>query len=51
LPHTIRLTSEVENDKIPLLKGKKSIENQYFICKNKRCSAPIASIELILANI
>ncbi len=51
LPHSIRLTSQVENDKIPLLKGKKSIENQYFACKNKTCSAPVASIELILANI
>lgn len=51
LPQTIRLSSQVEQDQIPLLKGKKNIDNQYFMCKNKTCSAPVSHIDLILANI
>lgn len=51
LPHSIRLNSQEENDKISLLIGKKIIDNQYFICKNKTCSAPQSSLDLILANI
>jgi uncharacterized protein YyaL (SSP411 family) len=51
LPHTLRLNSPVQNESIPLLKGKLSIDNQYFMCKNKTCSAPLSSVELILANI
>jgi len=43
--------SQVEEDRIPLLKGKKCIDNQYFICKNNSCSAPVSEIGLILANI
>lgn len=51
LPHTIRMLSQVEDDRIPLLKGKKSVENQFFICKNSSCSAPMPLVDLILANI
>jgi hypothetical protein len=51
LPHTIRMMSQVQEDRIPLLKGKKGIENQFFICKNNSCSAPMPHIDLILANI
>ncbi len=51
LPHTIRILSQVEDDRIPLLKGKKSVENQFFICKNSSCSAPMPLVDLILANI
>jgi len=51
LPHTIRMLSQVEDDRIPLLKGKKCIENQFFICKNNSCSAPMPFVDLILANI
>lgn len=51
LPHTVRLTSQDENEQIPLLKGKKSVDNQYFMCKNKTCSPAQPSIDLILANI
>jgi uncharacterized protein YyaL (SSP411 family) len=51
LPHTIRMMSQVKEDRIPLLKGKKGIENQFFICKNNSCSAPMPHIDLILANI
>jgi uncharacterized protein YyaL (SSP411 family) len=51
LPHTIRMLSQVENDRIPILKGKKCIENQFFICKNNSCSAPMPLVDLILANI
>ena len=50
LPNTIRITSQVQNDQIPLLKDKKCIDNQYFICKNKTCSEPMAHVDLILAN-
>jgi hypothetical protein len=51
LPNTIRITSQVQDDRIPLLKDKNCDENQYFICKNKTCSLPMARIDLILANI
>jgi uncharacterized protein YyaL (SSP411 family) len=51
LPNTIRITSQVQDDRIPLLKDKKYIDNQYFICKNKTCSAPMPRVDLILANI
>ncbi len=51
LPNTIRMLSQVEDDRIPLLKGKKSVENQFFICKNSSCSAPMPLVDLILANI
>lgn len=51
LPHTIRMLSQVEDDRIPLLKGKKCVENQFFICKNNSCSAPMPLVDLILANI
>jgi len=51
LPQTIRIMSQFEEDRIPLLKDKKSVDNQYFICKNKTCSPPMSEIGLILANI
>jgi hypothetical protein len=51
LPNTIRITSQIEDDRIPLLKDKNGTDNQYFICKNQTCSSPMARIELILANI
>ena len=51
VPNSIRLMSQVQKDSIPLLKGKQGIDNQYFICKNNSCSAPMTSVELILANI
>ena len=51
LPHTIRIISKEEEGQIPLLKGKKSIDNQYFMCKNNTCSPPMATVDLILANI
>lgn len=51
VPNSIRLTSQVQEDSIPLLKGKQGIDNQYFICKNNSCSAPLTAVELILANI
>jgi uncharacterized protein YyaL (SSP411 family) len=51
LPNTIRITSQEQDARIALLKDKECIDNQYFICKNKTCSLPMSSIELILANI
>jgi len=50
LPNTIRILSQVQEDLIPLLKDKKYIDNQYFICKNKTCSQPMPHVDLILAN-
>ena len=51
VPNAIRLMSQVQEDSIPLLKGKQWIENQFFICKNNSCSVPMANVDLILANI
>ena len=51
LPNTIRITSQVQDDRIPLLKDKECIDNQYFICKNKTCAPPLPHVDLILANI
>ena len=51
LPNTIRITSQDQDDQIALLKGKKYIDNQYFICKNNSCSPPMNHIDLILAII
>jgi uncharacterized protein YyaL (SSP411 family) len=51
LPQTIRIMSQDGDDRISLLKDKQSIDNQYFICKNKTCSPPVPEIGLILANI
>jgi len=50
LPNAIRILSQVQEDLIPLLKDKKYIDNQYFICKNKTCSQPMPHVDLILAN-
>ncbi|NBV10106.1 MAG: thioredoxin domain-containing protein [Chitinophagia bacterium] len=51
VPNAIRLMSQVQEDSIPLLKGKQWVENQFFICKNNSCSVPMANVDLILANI
>lgn len=51
VPNSIRLMSQAQEDSIPLLKGKQILDNQFFICKNSSCSAPMTSVELILANI
>jgi uncharacterized protein YyaL (SSP411 family) len=51
VPNSIRLMSQVQEDSIPLLKGKQGIDNQYFICKNNTCAPPMPEISLILANI
>jgi len=51
VPNSIRLMSQVQEDSIPLLKGKQCIDNQFFICKNNSCSAPMANVDFILANI
>jgi uncharacterized protein YyaL (SSP411 family) len=51
VPNSIRIMSQVQEASIPLLKGKQGIDNQYFICKNNSCSAPLTAVELILANI
>jgi len=51
LPHILPLWLDQEDPAFPLSIGKKSIDNQYFICKNKTCSYPTANLEDILANI
>jgi uncharacterized protein YyaL (SSP411 family) len=45
------MLSQDEDDQIPLLKGKKTVKNQFYICKNNTCSAPMPTVDLILANI
>ena len=51
LPHSISLWLTKEDALFPLSLGKQSIDNQYFICKNKNCSLPVSDIHGILANI
>jgi uncharacterized protein YyaL (SSP411 family) len=51
LPHILPLWLDQEDPAFPLSIGKKAIDNQYFICKNKTCSYPTAKLEDILANI
>lgn len=51
LPHVLPLWLEREDTFFPLSIGKKSIDNQYFICKNKSCSLPTNEIEGVLAII
>ena len=51
LPNAIRITSQVLDERLALLKDKKCIDNQYFICKNNTCSQPMPHVDLILANI
>ena len=50
-PHKILLFTSTEEVEIPLTKGKKSIDNQYFVCKNRSCSAPMEQLSDILALI
>jgi uncharacterized protein YyaL (SSP411 family) len=51
LPLKILLFSKQFEPEIELLAGREGIENQYFICKNKSCSAPIAEWHEFLALI
>ena len=51
LPHHLIVFTTKESAAIGLTIGKQNIDNQYFICKNKTCSAPIRELELFLANI
>ena len=51
LPHHLILFTPKESAAIGLTIGKQSIDNQYFICKNKTCSAPINELEHFLAKI
>ncbi len=51
LPFKILLFSQQQDPEIGLLEGREVLENQYFICKNKSCSAPIADWHQFLALI
>ncbi len=51
LPDYLILFLNKIDPNLPLSIGKQSIDNQYFICKNETCSAPLNSIEHILAII
>ncbi len=51
LPHILPLWLQQEETTFPLSIGKKSVDNQYFICKNKTCSIPTDHLEGILAII
>lgn len=50
-PHIFTHFQQNPDQEIPLLKFKQSIDNQYFICKNKTCSAPETDLNRILAKI
>ncbi len=51
LPQYLLLFLNKMDPKLPLSIGKQGVDNQYFICKNQTCSAPIGSVEAILAKI
>ena len=51
LPQYLVLFLNKMDTNLPLSIGKESVDNQYFICKNNSCSAPMASVEEILAKI
>jgi uncharacterized protein YyaL (SSP411 family) len=51
LPHILPLWLKQAESQFPLSRGKESIDNQYFICKNKTCSIPTDHLEGILAII
>lgn len=51
LPHILPLWLKKEDPVFPLSKGRQSIDNQYFMCKNKTCSLPVNQIDGILAII
>jgi uncharacterized protein YyaL (SSP411 family) len=51
LPLKILLFYNEFDPEIGLLEGREGIENQYFICKNKTCSAPISEWHEFLALI
>jgi uncharacterized protein YyaL (SSP411 family) len=36
---------------IPMSLSKQNIDNQYFICKNKTCYAPVSSLSEFLAKV
>jgi len=51
LPHHLILFTHEESSTLPLSIGKQSIDNQYYICKNHTCSAPIKTLNEFLAII
>ena len=51
LPHHLILFTLNESSAFPLSIGKQSIDNQYYICKNHTCSAPVNELDEFLAII
>jgi len=51
LPQKMLLFTAKAMPVIPMLLGKESVDNQYFRCQNKTCSAPFSSLSEFLANI
>jgi len=51
LPHHLILFTTAEDQAIALTKGKQSIDNQYYICKNYSCSPPFNELNEYLALI
>ena len=51
IPHKILLFLPLATHTIPITEGKQSVENQYFICKNKTCSLPSNNLSNFLALI
>ena len=51
LPHHLILFTPTASSDIILTIGKQKVDNQYFICKNKTCSAPMNQLNEFLAII
>ncbi|MFA9205133.1 MAG: hypothetical protein ACEQR6_00500, partial [Burkholderiaceae bacterium] len=51
LPQKMLLFIPRHFSSIPMSLSKKSNDNQYFICKNKTCYAPVSSLSEFLAKV
>ncbi len=51
LPFKMTLFLSKTNPILALTKGRESLENQYYICKNGTCSAPVSNLDDYLALI
>jgi uncharacterized protein YyaL (SSP411 family) len=51
LPQKMLLFISRDISAIPMSYSKQNNDNQYFICKNKTCYAPVASLSEFLAKI
>ena len=49
LPNRIMLFLPKTLASIPITNGKQVVDNQYFVCKNRQCSAPVTNLSDFLA--